>query len=280
MKETRFNKNWVVRFQEQLNCVSQIIKDTADIEILPFFNQPKSFQTFTKTSGEIVTNIDVKAERRLTKSLLSLLSGSEVIGEEAASENALIYEVLKDDKPVWIIDPLDGTRNFTNGKNCFAIIVALCLGGETLAGWIYDPINVKMYSAYKGVGASINGKSLNIQECLELSKMIGSTGQNFSKILEKNAGKSGIPKRCDRYRCIGREYGDLATGILNFAEYSVLKPWDHAAGILIHSEAGGYAAFLSDKSSYFPVPPIKKTLLVAQNEKVWRELFRILNLES
>ena len=191
MKETRFNKNWVVRFQEQLNCVSQIIKDTADIEILPFFNQPKSFQKFTKTSGEIVTNIDVNAERRLTKSLLSLLSGSEVIGEEAASENALIYNVLKNDKPVWIIDPLDGTRNFTNGKNCFAIIVALCLGGETLAGWIYDPINVKMYSAYKGVGASINGKSLNIQECLELSKMIGSTGQNFSKILNSLSHKKG-----------------------------------------------------------------------------------------
>ena len=280
MKDTRFNENWVLKSQEQLDCVSQIIKDTADIEILPFFNRPRSFQTFTKNSGEIVTSIDLNAERRLTKSLLSLLAGSEVIGEEAASEDALIYDVLQNDKPIWIIDPLDGTRNFTNGKNCFAIIVALCLGGETLAGWIYDPINVKMYSAYKGVGARINGKSLNIKECPELSNMIGSTGQKFSKILEKKAGKFGIPKRCDRYRCIGREYGDLATGILTFAEYSALKPWDHAAGVLIHSEAGGYSAFLSDERHYFPVPPIKKTLLVAQNEKVWAELSRILNLET
>tara|TARA_E500000331_G_scaffold354940_1_gene409208 strand:+ start:39246 stop:40049 length:804 start_codon:yes stop_codon:yes gene_type:complete len=266
--------------QDKLNCVSQIIKDTADIEILPYFNQPESFETFKKSLGEIVTNIDINAERRLTESLLSLSVDSEVIGEESASEDTQIYHVLKKDKPVWIIDPLDGTRNFANGKNCFAIIVALCLGGETVAGWIYDPINLKMYSAYKGVGATLNGKSLNIKECQDLSNMIGSTGQNFSKILDERAGGFGIPKRCNRYRCIGREYGDLATGILDFAEYSILKPWDHAAGVLIHSEAGGYSAFISDKRGYLPVPPVKKTLLIAQSEKVWTQILKILSIEN
>jgi fructose-1,6-bisphosphatase/inositol monophosphatase family enzyme len=75
-----------------------------------------------------------------------------------------------------------------------------------------------------------------------------------------------------RYRCVGREYTDLALGELHFAEYGMLKPWDHAAGILIHTEAGGYSSYTKDQTPYRPCPTTRKHLLAAANQTEWRVL--------
>ena len=76
-----------------------------------------------------------------------------------------------------------------------------------------------------------------------------------------------------RYGCTGREYIDLGRGTLDFARYQRLKPWDHAAGVLIHGEAGGFSALVEDERPYRPAPPIMDdTVLLAPDEASWRAL--------
>ena len=76
-----------------------------------------------------------------------------------------------------------------------------------------------------------------------------------------------------RYGCAGREYMDLGTGALDFAQYTRLKPWDHAAGVLIHRQAGGFSALRGHGSPYRVEPRIlEETLLLAPDEESWQTL--------
>jgi fructose-1,6-bisphosphatase/inositol monophosphatase family enzyme len=82
-----------------------------------------------------------------------------------------------------------------------------------------------------------------------------------------------MPARIVRYGCVGREYMDLAGGALDFALYTRLKPWDHAAGVLIHQEAGGFSRITDDGTSYQPAPGIQQTtLLLAPDQAAWQAL--------
>ena len=252
--------------------VTDIIRETAEIEILPLFRKLKDHQIDDKESGEIVTAADIKAEKRLSAALVKLAPESTTVGEEAVSEKPDILDRLTGDRSVWVIDPLDGTRNFTNGKECFAVIVAYCHGGETIAGWIYDPVNDCMYFAMAGKGAWANDRRLNIPPSPDIIEMTGSVSKRHFDRLDKQRPSPNIPGDMIRYRCVGREYTDLALGELHFAEYGMLKPWDHAAGILIHTEAGGYSSYTKDQTPYRPGPTTRKHLLAAANQTEWRVL--------
>ena len=77
-----------------------------------------------------------------------------------------------------------------------------------------------------------------------------------------------------RYACVGAEYADLARGKLDFAHYmGNLKPWDHAAGVLIHQEAGGFSAYVDTISPYVPTPPHRgQTIIMAPRKEAWFQL--------
>ena len=255
--------------------VAGIIRETALKEILPYFGKLKESQISDKASGEIVTEVDLLAEKRLTKELLTLLPDSITIGEEAVESQPMLEKRLLDLKPVWVIDPVDGTRNFANGKECFCVIIALCHGGETVAGWIYDPISEVMYFAKLGEGAWANDRRLHIPMPPIPNKMTASLGRFSQQMLTKKFSISQLPEKMLRDRCIGREYIDMVPGKIHFGEYGILKPWDHAAGLLILSEAGGYHAYIDTEISYKPVPTIKNKLLATTSETDWQQLKKL-----
>ncbi len=134
--------------------VSRIIRDVASREILPRFRNLGSGQVAQKSHArDLVTIADTEAERCLTELLRPLASGSAVVGEEGTAADCAILARLGEDAPVWLLDPVDGTMNYVSGTACFAVIVAYCAGGETLAGWIHDPIADSMVWAVAGEGA-------------------------------------------------------------------------------------------------------------------------------
>src|SRR5512134_3277096 len=134
--------------------VIRIIREVAGSEILPRFRNLGAGDVAQKRHPrDLVTVADTEAERLLTKLLCSLSPGIAVVGEEGAEMNARILATLGEDGPVWLIDPVDGTMNFAAGTACFAVIVAYCAGGKTLAGWIYDPIADTVVWAMAGEGA-------------------------------------------------------------------------------------------------------------------------------
>lgn len=249
--------------------ITSLLVDVAAQEILPRFRALSKEAVRTKThAGDLVTDADLAAERELTRRLQECLPGSVVVGEEATYADPRILERLSGDAPVWVIDPVDGTRNFANGHEAFASVVALVQGGQTVAGWIHDPVNGTTATTERGSGAWEEGRRLSVTgKGNRLSSLVASLGP-MPKGLVAHLG------RTVRLGSAAHDYKGLAEGKLQVAVYRRLMPWDHAAGILLHSEAGGVSALI-DKTPYAPTMHAG-TLIVAPDEAIWQQIADLL----
>ncbi|MBT3556858.1 MAG: inositol monophosphatase [Rhodospirillales bacterium] len=234
--------------------VSHIIRRVARDIIMPAFQALSDHQVYEKRPGEVVTEIDLAAEKQLIQQLTDLVPGSQALGEESFEDDPSLIELLSAPGPVWVIDPLDGTKNYTKCNPHFAIIISFRLNCITQAAWIYDPVRDVMISAQLGQGVWGNDKRLEAQGAdKSLGHLRGSLGTSLSKRHQAlvTAHQSDLPTLNARLRCCGQEYMALAQGEIQFLQYGIrLKPWDHSAGVLIATEAGYHAAFLEDESHY------------------------------
>lgn len=276
---TPFIKNSIMIIPDT-ELVARIIREVAAAEIMPRFRGLADHEISQKGHpGDLVTIADIEAERRLAERLTGIAKDTVVVGEEGVDADPSLLLALEGDRPVWLVDPVDGTSNFAHGKACFAVIVAYCRGGKTLAGWILDPVNDCVAWAVAGTGAWLNGpkgtRRLQVAPTHDISHMTGSLGNRLASQIRKKrqTGLDPVPAHIIRYGCTGREYMDLARGILDFAQYTRLKPWDHAAGVLIHGEAGGYGRVTDTEHPYRPEPRIQRsTVLLARDEACWKNL--------
>ena len=255
------------------STVTELIRAVAAAEIMPRFRKLADHEIEKKESGELVTAADHAAERVLAERLQPLIAGSLILGEEGAAADPTAMAQLESASPVWVIDPVDGTKNFAAGDRCFAVIIALCLNGQTLAGWIYNPNDDVTAVAVSGGGAWVGDTRLSVAIGGPITNMRGSLGPRRRKLIEERTD-AGIdaPKDAFRYGCAGMEYFHLADGTIDFAEYVSLKPWDHAAGVLIHDEAGGYSADTESGHPYVPREHYRGRLLIAPDIESWEAL--------
>ena len=202
-----------------------------------------------------------------------------MIGEEAYEADPEIISRFEEAAPVWVLDPLDGTRNFSEGRPCFCVIVALVVQQVTQAGWIFDPLKNIMYYARRGEGVQVDTEALQAQPSKNLEDMVGSVGKTRRAKIDARYGTAGTDRPADlvRYRCIGMEYVDMVLGTLDFAEYGNLKPWDHAAGLLLLKEAGGHAAYVASKREYVPGPIERSRLIATRTAQNWPNIERLLS---
>ncbi len=260
------------------DAVSAIIRDVTEREILPRFRHLAKGDIREKNPGDLVTVADIESEKRLTAELTALLPGSTVVGEEGCETDPGLLDALAGDGPVWIVDPVDGTANFAAGKPCFAVIVAYVAHGETVAGWIHDPLADETIVAAVGEGAWIGETRLQVPQGLAIPDMTGSAPKRVrARVAARGTGRNGtpVPGELLQYRCTGREYMDLARGKLHFCRYGLrVKPWDHAAGLLIHAEAGGFSAIGDVGTPYSPVGGILRgaALMAAPDREIWAAL--------
>lgn len=244
--------------------VTQIIREAAETEILPRWRTLGAHQIREKGPGNLVTEADVEAERVLTRRLTELLPGSLVVGEEAVAGDPDLLSVLDGDAWVWIIDPVDGTNNFAHHRPVFGVIVALVQKGRTVAGWIHHPLDNRTATVEAGQGAWMDGQRLRTASPVPLEEMAGSLGYRRNALLASRV------RTVARAGCVAHDYTELASGRLHFAHYTRLSPWDHAAGVLLVEEAGGYVAMM-DGSPYRPRQSGAGVLL-APDERSWRQL--------
>lgn len=253
--------------------VTELICEVTHNEILPRFQKLAEHEIQQKLSGEMVTAADHAAEAALAAGLQQMITGSMVIGEEGAAADPTVMDRLEGEAPVWVIDPLDGTRNFASGNRCFAVIVALCLKGQTLAGWIHNPLSDATAIAIHGEGAWVGETRLCVAPTRSIPNMSGSLGPRRRKLIaERAADGVEVPQKAFRYGCAGMEYFHLSDGTIDFAEYVSLKPWDHAAGVLIHREAGGFSADTETGEAYVPRKQYMGRLLMAPDAMTWHQL--------
>jgi fructose-1,6-bisphosphatase/inositol monophosphatase family enzyme len=227
-----------------IRAVSEILQETALEEVIPRFGQLQTTDIGTKcTEGDpndIVTIVDHAVEARLTSALSRQLPGSVVIGEEAASRSPNLLCALDGAAPVWVVDPLDGTKNFAQGDAAFGLMVALVAEGITQAAWMLLPVSEELFIAEKGGGAYLNGVRVHAPPAP--TSVRGSVYTRFMspelarRTAEATAG-SYLPAPIPGSAAV--EYAALARGTKDFVVYYRLLPWDHAPGALILAEAGG-----------------------------------------
>ena len=255
--------------------VSNFIRETARALILPRFRALGSGDIREKKPGDPVTIADTETEKALTPLLAGTLDGSFVLGEESVAESPSRLELLAADAPLWIIDPVDGTANFAKGLPGFAVIVALTQRGQVEAGWIYDPLGDIMISAQRGEGAWHGDTRLKVSADVPTERLSGSaygrakSGVRAAKALNESGRILGVHNQ----GCSGLEYMALARGISQFSLHSRSLPWDHAAGMLIVSEAGGHGSFL-DGTAY-DTRILDRPVLAAASLVNWRAIHDI-----
>jgi fructose-1,6-bisphosphatase/inositol monophosphatase family enzyme len=262
-----------------IDKVTRIIAEVAAEAVLPRFQALASHEIREKPAGDLVTIADVEAEALLEMRLAELLPGSRVVGEEAAEEDPeVLRHLAQEGDAVWVVDPVDGTGNFSRGVENFAMMVGLTRGEEILAGWIHRPVGGATAVAERGSGAWRDGVHLRVAEAAAPAEMRGTI--NAGVFGDKALG-ARIQSRRERVdavkslRCAGLEYVRLSSGETHFSLFTKLMPWDHVPGNVIHAEAGGYGRLL-DGRRYTPQISEGKGLLLAPSEDAWDALHETL----
>lgn len=258
------------------NAVADIVKRICAEEMLPRFRGLAAHEIREKSPGDPVTVVDEACEARLIDALTSLLPGSLVVGEEGAAADPSLLGRIAGSDPVWIIDPLDGTRNFSKGIDRFASIVALSVDGETVFGCIHDPVRQVTGLTERGQGAWIGDRRLAVGPPMPAKRTaVIATESMWPRHrrpgLERLKGAFGTLRG---FACAGLEYLHLADGASDIAAPAKLMPWDHAAGVLMYQEAGGHPA-MSDGTPYAPTR-MEPVLILAPDESVWHQVADLL----
>ena len=221
----------------------QLIRTIADREIMSRFGRLTAADIVEKAPGDLVTVADRAAEEALSQALCALVPGSVVVGEEAVGADRRLLGALGRGAPVWVIDPIDGTHNFATDNPRFATLVALCQGSELLASWTYAPALDVMATARAGAGAYVDGEPVRVASArIGLRNLDVCTPQHKWWTAADRARFNAM-SRAGVSLCFfdtsGLEYIELATGRRAAMVLTWEFPWDHAAGLLLHAEAGG-----------------------------------------
>jgi fructose-1,6-bisphosphatase/inositol monophosphatase family enzyme len=265
-----------MRLSVDMAAVGRLMAEVAAEEIMPRYAKLAAGDIREKGPGDLVTIADEAVERRLEPELRRLLPGSVVLGEEAAAADPSVIAVLDAGDPVWIIDPIDGTANFAEARGDFGVMIALVRGGQILCAWIYDPRADSMATAEQGGGAWLDGRRLQV------APAPGDAGALRGALLAGFYGDPALGRRVHErrtrvqavksLRCAAAEYVRLADGAMHFALFSKLMPWDHAPGVLLHREAGGFNAYL-DGGGYAPARVDAPGFMLAPDAASWQALY-------
>jgi fructose-1,6-bisphosphatase/inositol monophosphatase family enzyme len=258
--------------------VAEILAEAARVEILPRFRRLEAGDVREKTGPlDLVTEADEAAERRITAALQARFPGCVVVGEEAASADPALLGTIASADLAFVVDPVDGTANFAAGLTLFGVMAAVVRKGEIIAGAIHDPVGGDVALALRGEGAWTVGsdgrtRDLRVAAPVPLAEMAG--GANWRFLPEPQ--RSSVRNKLDRvaasfaYRCAAHEYRLIAGGHCHYLLYGKLLPWDHAAGWLLHREAGGYSARFD--GSQYGVTTLSGGLICAPDLASWEAL--------
>jgi fructose-1,6-bisphosphatase/inositol monophosphatase family enzyme len=251
-----------------LSRVAAIVGNTAEFEVMPMFRKLRPEDIAAKeTPGDpddIVTVTDKAAERYLVEQLSGVVPDAVFVGEEAVSANPTLVAALSGAAPAWLIDPIDGTKNFAHGNPNFGIMLALVQNGLTRASWMAMPALGSVVTAASGQGTWLNDARVDTSQ-RDSARLRGTVHVRLLPADTVAHLRRRLEHRYDPLPSTGSaatEYTDILRGEKDFVIYYRLLPWDHAAGALAIVEAGGAAVHL-DGRAYSPRSNDQVTIFAA-----------------
>ncbi|MGL5721616.1 MAG: inositol monophosphatase family protein [Brevinema sp.] len=194
-----------------------------------------------KSELDPVTEFDREAEHVIRSTILAHFPEHEVLGEEQGLGAGNNHSVR------WIVDPIDGTANFTRKIPLVAVTIGVEVAGELVVGVVNNPIMDEEYYAAKGMGAYLNGDQIFVSELTSLKRSYVGFGhrreRNFRDPLIPAADRLHNEIRTiRRLGCAALSLAYIACGRMDGLAEICLKPWDVAGGAVILREAGGELA--------------------------------------
>lgn len=252
-------------------AIADIIRHVSATEVMPRFQNLAAGDIREKNPGDFVTVADEASEKVLSQLLREALPGSTVVGEEAVAKDLAVLELLKSEHPVWVIDPIDGTYNYSHNRSKFGILVSLVHKGRTLYGFAYDAPGARMAIGALGAGAELDGQKLAVAqrgEDLKNLKLQGGGAQawHFDPVRP-------LFREVVNHRCSLHDFMDVYTGVSDCVVHlNRATPWDHAANVLIVGEAGG-SVTMNDGHAYDPSYYGPAYLVAASTPELCRSIY-------
>ncbi|HET9467780.1 MAG TPA: inositol monophosphatase family protein [Vicinamibacterales bacterium] len=257
-----------------LRRVNAIIHTAVSTVIMPSFRALRPEDIYSKDTpgdpADLVTVVDHAAERYLIAALSDVVPGAAFVGEEAVCENPALLDALAGSAPAWLIDPIDGTKNFAHGHPDFGVMIALVERGQTRASWMAVP--AAQPSGYTVVAELNRGTSVNGARAERAREMPWAPrGTIHSRMMPAETARRVIDALEGKFEprastgSAATEYAAIIRGEKDFVIYYRLLPWDHAPGALAITEAGGAAIHL-DGAPYSALSPNQVTIFAASPE--------------
>ncbi len=236
--------------------------------LLEFFEENLKIEK--KGEIDLVTDADFASERFLKEEIGKKFPEDGVLGEERG-------EINGNNEYLWIIDPLDGTVNFSHAYPFFSISIALQKHGDVVMGLVYDPIRNELFKGIKGEGGFLNGKRIKVSGIGRLIDSMLATGFPYDIHESKDDTLELFVRFVKSAQAVRRD-GSAALDICYVAMGRFdgfwerrLKPWDTAAAKLILEESGGIVSdFSGGKYSIFGDE------ILCSNGKIHSEMIKIL----
>ena len=266
---------------EILHFVVNVLLNVNEKVVLNYFNKltPKDID-IKSSSDDFVSIADKKSEDYISKNLSNFLDNAKIIGEETAFLDKENFLSLLDEPLLWVIDPIDGTKNYINGNENFCSMISLVEHSLPIASFIYKPLQRQFIYAFKDIGAYKFDLETKISTKLNLelepfSQIIGSGGtkgipEAFRKSILSNL--RSFTKRVF-IGSAGIETMMLVTNKIQFVFHGRVTPWDHSPLDLIIKEAGG-CVYMARFKEVFNIKS-KGPILAATNNDIWNEIREI-----
>ena len=226
-----------------------------------------------KGAIDLVTEADVASEQVIIEIIRGTFPEHGILAEESG-------ETKGDHRFQWIIDPLDGTTNFSHQLDLFAVSIAFALEGVLQAGVVFNPMSGELFEAAAGQGATLNGRTIQVSDGSKIQESLLVTGfpYDFKEIMPSLMARFGKCLSASQgVRRLGSAALDLcfvASGRFDGFWEENLNPWDTAAGGLVLQEAGGKATDFSGR----PYRVDMKEIL-ATNGRIHEQMLSLMRLE-
>jgi fructose-1,6-bisphosphatase/inositol monophosphatase family enzyme len=264
--------------REALAQMGTMVARVAAEEIMLRFGRLQQHQIHAKTSAfDLVTEADEAAEAAITTWLRAACPSAAIVGEEATARQPALLDALGSADVAFVVDPLDGTKNFASGLPLFGVMVAVVVRAQVVGAVIHDPVTRTTAYALHGGGAWMvdadgGSTALHVAAPVPLGEIQGIAGTHFLPEPLRSTVNGNLSKlsMTNWFRCAAHEYRLAAAGHSHILFYNRLMPWDHAAGWLLHREAGGFSAHF-DGTPYAPTHTTGG-LLCAPTEACWHDV--------